>query len=353
MALLTAVTLSIADRDIRWLKTLRPLADLTVTMLIATPWFVAIEEATAGRFLAESVWQDLVPKLVSAQESHGAPTGTYLAQSLASFWPGSLFLVPAVVSGWRQRRTPTKRFLIAWLFPAWALFELMPTKLPQYVLPLYPALAFLAGGALAHGFWLRLTGCLRWAANVVSVLREAVTITLAAALVVLPNWLGSGTSFSAIIASAALLVLAPSLLINRRRPFLAACLVGALAAGFVLPMASVVVAGLDSLWLSGAAAALVARHLRRAGEPVLSVGYNEPSLVFLLGTATRLVTAAPAHQQLSGAGMALVGDREDAAFRKSLATRGLNLHSIDRVTGVDYSAGGGRVILTLYDLEPR
>ena len=111
----------------------------------------------------------------------------------------------------------------------------MPTKLPQYVLPLYPARAFLAGGALAHGFWLRLTGCLRWAANVVSVLREAVTITLAAALVVLPNWLGSGTSFSAIIASAALLVLAPSLLINRRRPFLAACLVGALAAVFVLP----------------------------------------------------------------------------------------------------------------------
>ena len=85
MALLAAVTLSIADRDIRWLKTLRPLADLAVTMLIATPWFVAIEEATAGRFLAESVWQDLVPKLVSAQESHGAPPGTYLAQSLASF----------------------------------------------------------------------------------------------------------------------------------------------------------------------------------------------------------------------------------------------------------------------------
>jgi len=105
--------------------------------------------------------------------------------------------------------------------------------------------------------------------------------------------------------------------------------------------------------LSRAAAALVARHLRRAGEPVLSVGYNEPSLVFLLGTATRLVTAAPADQQLSGAGMALVGDREDAAFRKSLATRGLNLHAIHRVTGVDYSAGGGRVILTLYDLEPR
>ena len=51
--------------------------------------------------------------------------------------------------------------------------------------------------------------------------------------------------------------------------------------------------------------------------------------------------------------MALVGDREDAAFRKSLATRRLNLRAIDRVTGLDYSAGGGHVILILYDLEPR
>jgi hypothetical protein len=65
----------------------------------------------------------------------------------------------------------------------------------------------------------------------------------------------------------------------------------------------------------------------------------------------RLVTSAPADRQLAGAGIALVSDREDAAFHKSLAKRRLNLRAIDRVTGLDYSAGGGRVILTLYDLE--
>ena len=80
---------------------------------------------------------------------------------------------------------------------------------------------------------------------------------------------------------------------------------------------------------------------------------REPSLVFLLGTATRLATAAPGDRQLAGAGMALVSDREDVAFRKSLATRRLNLSAVDRVTGLDYSAGGGWVILTLHDLEPR
>jgi hypothetical protein len=105
--------------------------------------------------------------------------------------------------------------------------------------------------------------------------------------------------------------------------------------------------------MKGPAAWLVARHLSPPGEAVLSVGYSEPSLLFLLGTATRLATVAPGDRQLAGAGMALVGDREDAAFRKSLATRGLNLSAVDRVSGLDYSAGRGRVILSLYDLEPR
>jgi hypothetical protein len=32
---------------------------------------------------------------------------------------------------------------------------------------------------------------------------------------------------------------------------------------------------------------------------------------------------------------------------------GVNLSAVDRVTGLDYSADGGHVILILYDLEPR
>jgi 4-amino-4-deoxy-L-arabinose transferase-like glycosyltransferase len=353
LALLTMATLSIADQDIRWIRALRPLPGLLLTTVIAAPWFAAIEHATGGRFLAESLWHDLVPKLVGAQESHGAPPGSYLALSLASFWPGSLFLVPAVVWGWRQRRAPTERFLMAWLFPAWALLELMPTKLPHYVLPLYPALALLAGGALAQGFRFPLTGRAWRIERIVTVLWGVITILLAGALVVLPIRLGSEVSWTALIAAGTLLVLALLLLLNRQRLIVAAGLVGAVGAAFVLPMASVVLPGLDLLWLSRTAATLVARHLPRPGEAVLSVGYSEPSLVFLLGTATRLVTAAPADRQLSGAGMALVSDRQDAAFRKSLATLGLNLREIDRVTGLDYPAGGSRVILTLYDLEPR
>jgi len=40
------------------------------------------------------------------------------------------------------------QFLLAWLIPSWIVFELVLTKLPHYVLPLYPAIAILTVGAL-------------------------------------------------------------------------------------------------------------------------------------------------------------------------------------------------------------
>jgi hypothetical protein len=69
-----------------------PIPGLVVTVLMATSWFVAIQRATGGRFLAESFSQDLLPKRVGAQESHGAPPGrTSCCRSRASgrarcFW---------------------------------------------------------------------------------------------------------------------------------------------------------------------------------------------------------------------------------------------------------------------------
>jgi hypothetical protein len=49
-----------------------------------------------------------------------------------------------------DRLASAARFLIAWAVPTWVLFELLPTKLPHYVLPLYPALALAAGWGLVE-----------------------------------------------------------------------------------------------------------------------------------------------------------------------------------------------------------
>ena len=49
---------------------------------------------------------------------------------------------------WRARHEPGARFLLCWLVPSWIVFEAVLTKLPHYVLPLYPAIAILFAGIL-------------------------------------------------------------------------------------------------------------------------------------------------------------------------------------------------------------
>jgi 4-amino-4-deoxy-L-arabinose transferase-like glycosyltransferase len=310
--------------------------------VIVLPWLVAIELATRGGFLAEAVGHDMLGKVAAAQESHGAPPGYYLALAAVTFWPGSLFLGATALAGWRRRHETAVRFLLAWALPTWLLFELLPTKLPHYVLPVYPALALLAGMALIGPSAPRR----HVLETVIAVLWALVSLALAAGLVAAPILFGDGFAWASLIPAAAILVLGLRLL--RREPPTVAT-TALLAALVFAPSFQLLLPGLDRLWLSRGAATLIAREIPGRKLPVDAVGYSEPSLVFLLGTDTRLVppeTAArdPAEKRSAAA---LVSDRDGAAFQAALAAHGAAATVIGHVGGLDYS-NGRRLTLRLY-----
>jgi len=346
---LTAVALAFYDRRWRWLLGLRFPWGVPLMLLIAGPWFLAIIFATDGAFVAEAGGGDLLAKLLHGQESHGAPPGTYLALAFVSFWPGSIALGMAARSAWRERRDETIRFLIAWIVPFWIAMEAIPTKLPHYVLPTYPALALLSARALlgrdAGERW-------HWLEGLCIALWGLATLVLAGGMIALPNYLLGGAMPAAVVGAAVTLVLAAQFLKSLQRgsariwPGIAAAAVFAgVGFGLVLP-------ALDPIWLSRGIAALVAReHLE--GRPLLAVGYSEPSLVFLMGTATRLTTvdgAAELLQKIPSA-VVLVSDREDAVFHASLDKAGLAVAAVGEVAGINYS-NGRRVTLRLYRSAP-
>ncbi len=354
VSLFTAAALSLADREARWLGGLRAQWGVPLMLLIAAPWFIAIAVATDGAFFAESVSHDFLGKLLGAQEAHGAPPGSYLVVSFATFWPGSLLLAPAVLWAWRERRLPAERFLIAWIVPFWIVLELVPTKLPNYALPLYPALALLAGRAV-----LTMGGAVAGRWRVVHALVLAiwlvVALALAAALAVLPLSFGRLAGGAGIVAAAVLLVFGTRLAWaawRRPGPGLVARL-ALLALLVFAPGFGLVVPNLDPLWLSRGAAALVARLQPPPAGPVVVVGYAEPSLVFMLGTRTRSLSPEAAASYLTTApgAAALVSDVDDAAFRRALAARGWAARLVDHVAGIDY-ANGKRMVLTLYQGAP-
>ncbi len=145
---LAAIALIVVDRSAAWLLTLKPIAGIIWLAVLVLPWFVAIIGRTGDAFLAGSVGEDLLGKIFTGQESHGAPPGYYFVLFWVTFWPGATLAALATPAVWRARRERAVKFLLAWLVPSWVVFELVVTKLPHYVLPLYPAIAILTAAVI-------------------------------------------------------------------------------------------------------------------------------------------------------------------------------------------------------------
>jgi len=153
---LAVIALFAWERKLAWLKPLAVWWGPILAIAMVLPWLISIQIATDGNFLREALGDDLGPKLVSSHERHGGPIGYHLLLAPLLFFPAVLFLVPGVarivgaVRGEDDRAASIARFLICWAVPTWLVFELLPTKLPHYVLPAYPALALMAGWAFVE-----------------------------------------------------------------------------------------------------------------------------------------------------------------------------------------------------------
>ena len=65
-----------------------------------------------------------------------------------TFWPGATLAAMAAPSGLGGAPREGCAIPAGWIVPAWIVFELVMTKLPHYVLPLYPAIAILIAGVV-------------------------------------------------------------------------------------------------------------------------------------------------------------------------------------------------------------
>src|SRR5262249_42389619 len=145
---LAAIALIAIDRSARWLSALKPIWGIVWLAALVLPWFLAIVGRTGEAFFAQSVGGDMVSKIYRSQESPGAPAGTYFLLFWVTFWPGAALAALAAPAVWAGRAKPATKFLLAWLVPSWLVLELVVTKLPHYVLPLYPAVAILIAGVI-------------------------------------------------------------------------------------------------------------------------------------------------------------------------------------------------------------
>ena len=344
ISLLTIGTLCIADRSAAWLKGLRPLPGLILVAVIVAPWVWAISHATQGQFIGTAVKTDLLPKLLGSQESHGGKPGTYLLLALATLWPASLLVVPALPGAWKRRREAATRFLLAWIVPNWLMFEAIPTKLPHYILPVYPALALLAG------LWLSGAAERKGWHKILALLWGLIGTVMAAAPVAAPHFLKMAPMWELAPLSALMLVAgwAPAVALWRGRMKQAAGL--AMAAGVIgfAGLITITMPRLTPLWVSSRIAAAVP-----AGAPLTAAGFHEPSLVFLHGTETLLTDGGAAAGFLLATpdAWAAIDASAEGDFTAKLAETGRAGEKEGQVDGLNYS-NGRPIHITLWKLQP-
>ncbi len=332
---LAIVTLAILDRSAAWLWRLRPLWGLMWALVLVLPWFIAIYWRAGDAFFSDSIGGDMLSKL-AAQESHGAPPGVYLLLFWVTFWPGAPLAAMAAPAVWQARRQPGAQFLLAWLVPSWIVFELVLTKLPHYVLPLYPAIAILTAGALERRVlsrsWL-MRGAAWWfaipaIASIIAVI-GAITLTRQPVFLAWP-----------FVAAALIFGLFAWWLYDDGRA--ERSLLNAVVAAMFLALAiyGVVVPALAPLFPS----AEIARALRNVvcvGPKAAAAGFHEPSLVFMTGTPTLLTDGSGAADFLGHGScrFALVEKSSERGFAQRAEAIGLRYDVATRIEGYNISQG--------------
>ncbi len=337
----TILLLAIWDRRTAWLGKLRWYWGLIIVLAVVGPWAGAVTVATDGAFWSIAFGSDLAPKIAGGQETHGAIPGYHALLAPILAFPLTLLLPAALVIAWRRRQEPGVRFAAAWLIPTWLFFEMLPTKLPHYLLPAYGGLAWLAARALTEP----LGAASRWTG---AALAGLVGLALAGAIAFYltpqygdPSDLWAATLAAGLLAAAGLI---GAYLLVRGAQHGAVAMALALAILGHGALAAGLAPRLEPLWLSARVEREMAkaRLLPRQGvaeAPDAVAGYAEPSLVFALGTATDLGGPAEAAKAIFEHRPAIVEAREERPFREWLNVYGIDARQVAEVSGLDYSNG--------------
>lgn len=158
---LVLVAYTLASRQWSLWGRLRIISGALWFLAVAAPWFVLVtlrNPEFPQFFFIHEHWQ----RYTSGVHQRGAPAWYFVPQLLLGFLPW-LGLAPRMAAAWRAEPSAgtalrPRLFLALWALAIFLFFSLSNSKLPGYILPVYPALAILAAevlGRIDTGTWSR------------------------------------------------------------------------------------------------------------------------------------------------------------------------------------------------------
>ena len=136
------------------------LLGLLVVLAVVGSWGIPAILATHGEYVRVGLGKHVLQRSIQPMESHGGPgvlgyalfLPFYFITLFFSFFPWCIFLPACAKELWPQRDSD-ENYLIGVVLLVFAVFTLIQTKLPHYVLPAYPALAILVARKTQNVGW--------------------------------------------------------------------------------------------------------------------------------------------------------------------------------------------------------
>ena len=147
------VAYALVHRDISFLKRLEPFAGIAIMLAIALPWIIAVSIANpefAHFFFIHEHFQ----RFLTQVHHRTAPWWYFIPILIAGMLPWTAMLGQALIAAWKGdpvgRSFKPRRFLLLYAAVIFTFFSVSQSKLPSYILPIFPALALLLGEWLAR-----------------------------------------------------------------------------------------------------------------------------------------------------------------------------------------------------------
>ncbi len=143
------VAYSISTWDWKIWTRLRLFSGAIVFLLITAPWFILVAQRNP-EFLEFFFIHEHLQRFTQDAHSRTGPIYYFVPLLLIGIIPWVLQIPGALVQAWQERR---REFSSGWLLVCWfvvifAFFSMSRSKLPGYIIPIFPALALLIGHRL-------------------------------------------------------------------------------------------------------------------------------------------------------------------------------------------------------------
>ena len=140
------VAYSITAWDWKIWARLRLLSGSIIYLLITAPWFVIVAHRNP-EFLEFFFIHEHLQRFTQDAHSRTGPIYYFVPLLLIGILPWAAQIPGAMVQAWRERK---QEFSSAWLLACWVVvififFSVSRSKLPGYIIPIFPALALLIG----------------------------------------------------------------------------------------------------------------------------------------------------------------------------------------------------------------